>query len=931
MGFKLPDWKDFNSFSDLGGAIEEVVEDAGSTISEAWKDFVDSIELQDTASKTNRPGISRLLVNQYGINAWIPVIYGRARVGGTIAFTGISGTNKDYYHIALVICEGEIDAINNIYIDDIRADDDRFLNGNKYTTGTVSATNGSKVITGTGTTWTTNAAAGDTISFDKSYTTGTVSATNGSKIVTGSSTLWIDNANAGDAIVINSVPYTISSIDSNTQIILTANYAGGTSSGLSYSINYLEDPFYYIQSVDSNTQITLDTEYLGTTGSGKTYVRKQSLVRVYKYNGTTTQSADANLVSTFADIGYTSAAQGKGLAWIHVKILKTPNAFSASPRVNVDVRGKKCFDPRDSGTRYTTNGVLHTRDYLTNTIYGMSFPTSSMSDTENNVSADYCDATITEYTGGGNIKRFEFNGVLDTEKEPLDNVRDIVNSYWGMLYKINGKYRIRIKKAESAVYTFDKDNIIGPIKLEGSSKDSRKNTIRVKYRNPRANWQEDMYVLKSSAYLTEDGNLELEQDISFPHETNQYRAQYHAEIAIKSSRKTLRVSLTASPEALKVEEGDIVNLTHATYGWTNKKFRAIVVTLLPSFLVGCLLQEHDDAIYDRTDPAQLSAVPGTNLYNSRDVPAPTGLTFLSNTTTNAKNTDGTIQYTAKLSWTGIPNVYLDYYEVQVKNSTDSTWKEHLTIVGTEVLIPLNHYFQKYDFRVRAVNVHGYKGPYATLSDQTCGRDTRMHYINEFDSKDKLSIYLSTPSGSVNITTDNELLLEAGLSSNNLTQAVSVLPAGNTLNWSRKFCIESKLKIKYGGTLARIKTARIYLGNGDLNLVSIVFAHQSDVLTNNMEIRAVYALDDSISRTTVVLTTTVVEDTFYRFRFVYYPDDKMEFYIDDVLKSTILESDAEFPLSTLGGVAIPYGYEVTQGTNIAAAASVSIDRVIVSEL
>lgn len=72
------------------------------------------------------------------------------------------------------------------------------------------------------------------------YTTGTVSVTNGSQTVTGSGTLFQTAAlSAGDlfTVIDSNVPYIIGSVDSETQVTLSANYAGATASGLSYAVH----------------------------------------------------------------------------------------------------------------------------------------------------------------------------------------------------------------------------------------------------------------------------------------------------------------------------------------------------------------------------------------------------------------------------------------------------------------------------------------------------------------------------------------------------------------------------------------------------------------------------------------------------------------------------------------------------------------------
>jgi hypothetical protein len=68
------------------------------------------------------------------------------------------------------------------------------------------------------------------------YHTGTISVTNGSTAVTGSGTQWITGAQVGEAMLISGELYEISAINSATSITLGKNYLGSTQSGLSYEI-----------------------------------------------------------------------------------------------------------------------------------------------------------------------------------------------------------------------------------------------------------------------------------------------------------------------------------------------------------------------------------------------------------------------------------------------------------------------------------------------------------------------------------------------------------------------------------------------------------------------------------------------------------------------------------------------------------------------
>jgi hypothetical protein len=65
-----------------------------------------------------------------------------------------------------------------------------------------------------------------------STVTGTLTATNGSATVTGSGSLFVSELTFGDIITLSGVKYTVQSVASNTSLTLTANFAGTTSSSL---------------------------------------------------------------------------------------------------------------------------------------------------------------------------------------------------------------------------------------------------------------------------------------------------------------------------------------------------------------------------------------------------------------------------------------------------------------------------------------------------------------------------------------------------------------------------------------------------------------------------------------------------------------------------------------------------------------------------
>ena len=59
-----------------------------------------------------------ILLNKQSNNASIPVVYGERLIGGTRIFISTSGTDNEFLYVALVLCEGEINSIEEIRVDD---------------------------------------------------------------------------------------------------------------------------------------------------------------------------------------------------------------------------------------------------------------------------------------------------------------------------------------------------------------------------------------------------------------------------------------------------------------------------------------------------------------------------------------------------------------------------------------------------------------------------------------------------------------------------------------------------------------------------------------------------------------------------------------------------------------------------------------------
>jgi len=67
-----------------------------------------------------------ILIDKQGTLVSVPVVYGTRKTGGIRVFVDTTGTNNEFLYVALVLSEGEIDRIDEVFIDGVLSDDPMF-------------------------------------------------------------------------------------------------------------------------------------------------------------------------------------------------------------------------------------------------------------------------------------------------------------------------------------------------------------------------------------------------------------------------------------------------------------------------------------------------------------------------------------------------------------------------------------------------------------------------------------------------------------------------------------------------------------------------------------------------------------------------------------------------------------------------------------
>jgi len=488
----------------------------------------------------------------------------------------------------------------------------------------------------------------------------------------------------------------------------------------------------------------------------------ESLILIEPHFGSDSQSA-SSLLSTLSS--WTSNHKLQGLAYIALRFTWNADAFGSIPTVNAIVKGKKVYNPNLDGTKtggtgshredtsstweYTDNPIYQLLDYLRNTRFGMGITNnyfdSNYADWQ--VAGDVCDTNITPFSGASQIDLMDSHPVIDTSKKAIDNVKEFLKGCRGILNYSAGVYKILVETTGSASITLTEDNIINGIQVSSKNKNSRYNRVLVSFINPDKNFQSDEVQFppvdetglasadQHSTMKTADGGILLEGRFDFSMITSPYQAQEMAEIILRRSRSSLDVSLQADGTAIDLQIGDIVNVTHATPGFSAKAFRVHAMTVNADSTVNLTLAEHQDSYYTFGTQQEVATIPDTNLPNPFSIQPPASLTLSDELVEYA---DGIVITRLIITVGASTDNFVDNYEVQIKQTKDqngNTVTDSFREIAVGKILEYQHLNvidgAEYQVRVRAVNTLGVKSTFVSATRVIVGGVEAPSNVEDF--------------------------------------------------------------------------------------------------------------------------------------------------------------------------------------------------------
>jgi len=492
-------------------------------------------------------------------------------------------------------------------------------------------------------------------------------------------------------------------------------------------------------------------------------------------------SADSELVAESGG-GWTSTDKMTGVASLYVRTQWDVDVFpqGLSFNISTDVKGKECYDPRDTTTAYKNNNALVLRDYL---VEHLGYPSSEIDDDDVTAAANICDESVT-IADATTQARYTFNGRILTDTKPADARQMIARAMGGWCAKIGGKWRMEAGAAKSSSLSLTPDDFIGEIEWLNQDPISEAcNAVRVTYLDPKNNWQPATaplvrklvtapnitagarctivslgttnFTLIGAAsntvgvtftasgaglgtgtvdpYLGEDNGVEHVRDIDLFGVTNEATALRLGRIELERARHGLTFTTQTGLKGLQVQAGDWVDVTFSRYGWSSKLFEVVEhrtvheVQESGMFIsIRLVLREVSSAIYSRTaaDETTADPAPNTTLQNPRDVIAPVLGTLESDDDQLTIDSRGQVVSRIKVPWT-CADAYVTSggtFEIEYKLSADTDWLPApiAPLKGSDEVAWIGPVVdgEDYDVRIRAVNGIGVHSDWDTETAHT---------------------------------------------------------------------------------------------------------------------------------------------------------------------------------------------------------------------
>ena len=660
---------------------------------------------QALAPKIDPPNFGTALESGITVTSKAPtapyrIIYGSARVGGTIVYAETTSSTNEFLHMVIVLAGHEVDDISSIYVgDDVVSLEttSNDSNGIPIFTPTSSDQYNGKLRV--------KKHFGDPAQLADANLVSEITQWTTDHKISGKAYLYLKFTFDSD-VYPNGVPNVSAIVKGKKLFDPRATSFTASSSTVSTSSNTITISNHGLSTFDRATYDTNSQTAIGGLSNGTLYY----VIKI-----------DANTFKLATN--YANCVAGTPISLTSV-------SGSTTQKFNF--------------TTFSDNPVLCIRDYLKDTIYGMQVEDAEINDTNFIAGANTCDETVSVTNPSGTEKRFTCNGAFQLSQSPKVIIENFLTTLGGFLIYSNGEFKIIPSSYLSPTVTLNESNLRSGISINSRvSKKELFNAVKGLYSEPANDFQPQNYpILTNSSFESEDNNERIYAEFDYPFTNSSRMCQRLSKIQLLKVRQQISFSASFDMGAFDLDVGDTVNITNARMGFTNKTFQVLewgfsIDASDGNLQITANFKEIASAVYDfaTSDYSTISSGKATNLPKSTSVSAPTAITL---TDELVSYNDGTVIVKMVIELTEATDNFTELYEIEIKQLTDAdgnavtddfkqigrgarTKYEFLNVIDRAT----------YQVRARGVNIFGVKSSTITQDHTVVGLSAPPPDVTDF--------------------------------------------------------------------------------------------------------------------------------------------------------------------------------------------------------
>jgi hypothetical protein len=348
--------------------------------------------------------------------------------------------------------------------------------------------------------------------------------------------------------------------------------------------------------------------------------------------------------------------------------------------------------------------------------------------------------------------RYSLNGVVETERTPIDVIEEMLSTFGGKLVHQGGFWRLYGGSYIAPTVSLNEDNLAGPVSVQTRQPSrERFNAVKGNYVTPEYYGQATSYPnITNTTYQTQDGGIRVFGNLDLPMVSRSNQAQRLATFALNKHRQQITVSLECNLSAMQAQVGEMLQFSFARYGWVDKVFEVVEWSLQNqenAFKVSLTLREFASTVYDftsSTDETETGDQPEITVPDGTPGDGPTGVVITSGTDELYVNQDGTVVSRIKVVWDIDDDNLISRYELQYKRSSDSVYEPSQFVAFDTNLLYIWDVEdgQTYDVRIRSVSPLGIVSDWVDATPHTViGKTARPENVSGFSAQQNGNVVL----------------------------------------------------------------------------------------------------------------------------------------------------------------------------------------------